>query len=100
MFLTVIILLALTSTVIPLPIPQGGTYAGNAIKTELAIDSLTHEVYTSDEFLTPSNHGKGGSSPFTDIVCLITLPVSDIVALLAGLPASPCSALYNNVNLL
>ena len=92
MSIAVTILLALTSTVTPLPIPQGGTDTGNAIKTELAIDSLTHlhEVYTSEEFLTPSTHGKGGPSPFTDIVCLITLPVSNIVALLAGLPVSLC----------
>ena len=103
MFSTVAILLALTNTVIPLPLPQGNTDAGNAIQTEPDIDigfpTPLHEVYTSNEFLTHSTlPGKGGPSPFTDIACLITLPVSNIVALLAGLPVSPCSALNTNVD--
>ena len=98
MLLAVIIILALTSTIVPLPIPQGGTDADNAIKPEITIDTTTHKVYTYDEFLTPSNHGEGGAGPLTDIVCLITSPISDIVAIVAGLRAFPCSTLYNNGN--
>ena len=103
MFSTVTILLALTSTVTPLPVPQENTDAGNAIQTEPDIDigfpTPPHEVYTSEEFLTHSTlPGEGSPSPLIDIACLITLPVSNIVALLAGLPVSLCSALNTNVD--
>ena len=96
MLLAVIIILALTSTIVPLPIPQGGTDADNAIKPEIIIDTLTHKVYTSDEFLTPSNHGERTATPLTDIFCIITVPITDIINLIAGLAPQPCETLYQS----
>ena len=94
----VIIALALTGNSAPLPTPQGGTGTNNTLKQEVSIDTLTHKVHTSDEFLTLSDHGEKGATPLTDIFCIITVPITDIINLIAGLSPRPCESLYNSRN--
>jgi hypothetical protein len=96
---TVIIALALTSSSVPLPTPQGGTGTNNTLKQEVYVDTLTHKVHTSDEFLTHSNHGEKEATPLTDIFCIITVPITDIINLIAGLAPQPCETLYTSRNL-
>ena len=95
MFHAVIITLVLTRRSVPLPTPQGG--AGSiALKQEIHDDTLTHKMHTSDEFLIPSNHGERTATPLTDIFCIITVPITDIINLIAGLAPQPCETLYQS----
>ena len=66
----------------------------------LPILTAHHEaLVASEEFLKHSTlPGKEESSPVNDLICLITLPVSNFVAMLAGLPSSLCSALSTDVD--
>ena len=95
MFHAVIIALVLASSSVPLPTQHGG--AGSiALKQEIHDDTLTHKVHTSDEFLTPSNYGERTATPLTDIFCIITVPITDIINLIAGLAPQPCETLYQS----
>ena len=93
---TVIIILILAGNSMSLPTPQEHPGMDNPSKQEIQIDTLTHKIHTSNELLTPSNHGVRGATPISDIFCFLTVPITDIVSLIAGLAPQPCKVLYNS----
>ena len=86
----------LASNSMPLPTLQEDPGVNNLPKQEIKVDTLTHKIHTSKELLTPSNHGVRGATPISDIFCFLTVPVTDIVSLIAGLAPQPCQVLYNS----
>ena len=93
---TMAIALVLVSSSQPLPIRQEDSGMNNLPKQEIKIDTLSHKIHTSTELHTPSNHGVRGATPISDIFCFLTVPVTDIVSLIAGLAPQPCQVLYNS----
>ena len=87
------------------PLRQSRTHNPQAIihdpelDTDISFPTTHHEVFPSEELLSHSTlPDKEESSPVNDLICLITLPVSNFVAMLAGLPSSLCSALSTDVD--
>ena len=93
---TVIIALILAGNSMSRPTPQEDPGTDNPLKQEIQVDTLTHKIHTSDELLTPSNHIEKGATPLSDIFCFLTVPITDIVNLIAGLAPQPCEVLYNS----
>ena len=93
---TVVIALMLASNSMSLPTLQEDPGINNLPKQEIKVDTLSHKIHTSTELHTPSNHGVRGATPISDIFCFLTVPVTDIVSLIAGLAPQPCQVLYNS----
>ena len=93
---TVIIALILAGNSMSLPTPREDPGLDNPSKQKIQVDTLTHKIHTSNELLTPSNHGEKGGTPISDIFCFLTVPITDIVNLIAGLAPQPCKVLYNS----
>ena len=86
----------LASNSMSLPTLQEDPGMNNLPKQEIQVDTLTHKIHTSNELLTPSNHGVIGATPISDIFCFLKVPIIDIVNLIAGLAPQPCEVLYNS----